>query len=290
MLSGRSSGKYQSENDDIEYNIAFPNASSDETEAVVFLLGWAGAEDRHLAKYSNIYEKQGCITIRYVHPVSKVFGHDPSDSSEHKETARKLLALLDDYDLVENPVFVHAFSNGGYFVYRFLADEFQKNEVNVVGAIFDSCPSKLEYLVATRGLLYSGVLPNMFVSILCIFVFTFLYMWVKLKILLGLTDGPLMYEAMQDSPFHSWPHLFLYSSADVIVPLRHIEDMALAREKAGATLVVKHNFETSPHVLHLKQYPELYTEKCLSFVEECLHIYDGEEMPLEDGEIPDSNL
>uniref|UniRef100_H2Z7C5 Transmembrane protein 53 n=1 Tax=Ciona savignyi TaxID=51511 RepID=H2Z7C5_CIOSA len=290
MLSGRSSGKYQSDSDDIEYNIAFPNASSDETEAVVFLLGWAGAQDKHLTKYSSVYEKQGCITIRYVHPINKVFGQDPSTSKEHKEAARKLLALLDDYDLLDNPVFVHSFSNGGYFVYRFLAEEFHKNEINVVGAIFDSCPSKLEYLVGTRGLLYSGVLPNIFVSILCVLAFTVVYMFVKIKLLLGLYKEPMMYEAMRDSPFHCWPHLFLYSTADVIVPAKHIEDMAAARQKAGATLVVKHDFKSSPHVLHLKLFPELYVEKCLRFMEECLNIYDGEQMPVEEGENRETNI
>jgi len=44
-----------------------------EVEPVVFLLGWVGSKDKILAKYSSIYEKEGCITIRYIHPVQTTF-------------------------------------------------------------------------------------------------------------------------------------------------------------------------------------------------------------------------
>lgn len=37
-------------------------------DPVVYLLGWTGATDKHLAKYSEIYEKEGFITLRYITP------------------------------------------------------------------------------------------------------------------------------------------------------------------------------------------------------------------------------
>ena len=42
-------------------------------EPVIILLGWVGSKDKILAKYSAIYEKEGCITIRYIHPVQITF-------------------------------------------------------------------------------------------------------------------------------------------------------------------------------------------------------------------------
>lgn len=59
---------------DLDYNIRFPSPTSlDEEEGsedeefereikkepVVLLLGWLGCEEKHLAKYSDIYEKRG---------------------------------------------------------------------------------------------------------------------------------------------------------------------------------------------------------------------------------------
>lgn len=49
---------------------------------------------------------------------------DPNDSLEHQSVSVKLTQLLEDYDLLRNPVFVHVFSNGGFFVYQHLADVF----------------------------------------------------------------------------------------------------------------------------------------------------------------------
>ncbi len=62
-----------SEDDDLEYHITFPSpvskdiseedvppndGDSEAVEPVVILLGWGGCDDKHLAKYSAIYEKR----------------------------------------------------------------------------------------------------------------------------------------------------------------------------------------------------------------------------------------
>ena len=41
--------------EELDYNIHFP-PPSDSVEPVVILIGWAGCLERHLAKYSAIYE------------------------------------------------------------------------------------------------------------------------------------------------------------------------------------------------------------------------------------------
>ncbi|XP_076811986.1 transmembrane protein 53-like isoform X2 [Clavelina lepadiformis] len=262
--------------DDIDYNITFPSATSEEAEPVVFLLGWVGSKDKHVAKYSAIYEKEGCITVRYIHPSTTVFYTDPSHSEEHEKASVKLAQLLDDYDLTDHPVFVHVFSNGGYFLYRYLADVFHKNQVNVAGCILDSCPGKLEYLVAVKAIL-SGF-PNKLVSYVAVFAFTFYYFALVLKYSLGFGKRKLLFQAMQCSPFHSWPHLFLYSTADGIVPHQHVEEMAKSRKAAGALFVQQHNFASSLHVQHFRQFPQVYTEKCIHFLHDCLRAYDCEDI------------
>lgn len=41
----------------------FVDGANGEKEPVVFLLGWLGAEDRHLAKYCSIYNQRGFVFV-----------------------------------------------------------------------------------------------------------------------------------------------------------------------------------------------------------------------------------
>ena len=60
------------EDDDIEYDITFPSPVSipdededadgnylGQKEPVVILLGWLGCKEKHIAKYSQIYDQRG---------------------------------------------------------------------------------------------------------------------------------------------------------------------------------------------------------------------------------------
>jgi len=75
---------------------------------------------------------------------------------------------------------------------------------------------------------------------------------------------------MSTSVDHSWPHLFLYSTADLIVPHKHIEEMAKGRKQSNVAMVRLHNFESSAHVSHYKQFPEVYAEMCKQFLYDCV--------------------
>ena len=128
--------------DDLEYHITFPSPMTaqiepgsgesvaaskgfvyvdalkgefaDDAEPVVFLLGWAGSRDKHLARYSRIYEDAGCVTIRYTAPDEYIF----FDQDKVRPLARKLLDLVEEMSLENSPVLVHSFSNGGCVVYQ----------------------------------------------------------------------------------------------------------------------------------------------------------------------------
>ena len=69
-----------------------------------------------------------------------------------------------------------------------------------------------------------------------------------------------------------WPHMYLYSSADVIIPSKQVEEMAEGRLQAGVSLIVKHDFVSSPHVMHYRQFPDVYKKICIEFVHKALSI------------------
>ena len=57
---------------------------------IVLVLGWAGAIDKHVLKYAQMYEKMGCHTIR----LSPTVGLSVFKPHLHKEYAMKLLDLI----------------------------------------------------------------------------------------------------------------------------------------------------------------------------------------------------
>ncbi|KAB7495534.1 Transmembrane protein 53, partial [Armadillidium nasatum] len=109
-------------------------------EPVIFLLGWFNARDRHLAKYSSMYNKLGYITIRYTAPPMDLFDMTQSNL---KTIARKLIKLMEDTTLSHHPVFFHNFSNHGSTLYSHISEQMECSPevpLDVAGCIFDSTP------------------------------------------------------------------------------------------------------------------------------------------------------
>ena len=71
-----------------------------------------------MSKYSKIYEDLGCITIRYTAPSEYIF----FDVEKIRPLAAKLLDLIAEMSLENNPIFFHVFSNNGSTVYQYMAD------------------------------------------------------------------------------------------------------------------------------------------------------------------------
>ena len=111
----------------------------DDAEPVVFLLGWAGSRDKHLARYSKIYEDAGCVTIRYTAPDEYIF----FEQDKVRPLARKLLDLVEEMSLENSPVLVHSFSNGGCVVYQG-----RWPYASRVFSVLTSCDSQGHYRVA----------------------------------------------------------------------------------------------------------------------------------------------
>ncbi|KAJ1525490.1 hypothetical protein ONE63_010299 [Megalurothrips usitatus] len=138
MAAGGGEGRLAKDLDDIEYYLKLPTPPSsppssppsltsssvvddfvlvhnDEAKPpAVILLGWAGCQDKHLAKYGNIYSDKGCVTLRCTAPLGSLFLR----RRRMRELGRRLLDELLDLNLNEHPIFFHVFSNGGAYLYK----------------------------------------------------------------------------------------------------------------------------------------------------------------------------
>ena len=80
----------------------------------VVVLGWFGAQDKHLKKYSDLLEAAGFDTGRCIAPTSVIFG---TRASQRTYALQVLSATLTD-SAPALPIAFYLFSNGGAFVYR----------------------------------------------------------------------------------------------------------------------------------------------------------------------------
>ncbi|XP_038650160.1 transmembrane protein 53 [Scyliorhinus canicula] len=261
---------------ELEYTIVFPraNGSGFKEDPVIILFGWAGCQDKHLAKYSSIYKDQGCIALRYISPWRQIFFPGTFDRNLHY-TARKLLDLLFDIGIEEHPILFHVFSNGGCMLYRHIVEllcnktETYFNKLNVVGTIFDSAPGNRNLQGGIRAL-YTvlGSSTNVFVK--CIAIPAFI-LFVFLKVVLYPVTQFISlscYDALKVDPSR-WPQLFFYSKSDKIIPYKDIETMIKVRKLLDIQ-VQSVDFNTSQHVSHFREFPDEYSAKCIGFLKDCV--------------------
>ncbi|XP_045114707.1 transmembrane protein 53-B-like isoform X3 [Portunus trituberculatus] len=257
--------------EDEDEDFVFVNGANGDKEPVVFLLGWLGAQDQHLAKYCTIYNQRGCITIRYTSPSSYVFFRP---AVKLMPIARKLLSLLRDMSLDDHPVFFHMFSNNGSVLYYYLTQAMAEPtapHITVKGCIFDSTPAPRRIFSGVRAMY--EVTPGSVWMKLCVSLGMMLYLlgWKVLSISWTIISGKLPinppWTLVEDSSRS--PQLFLYSRADKLISFQDVELFMSERQRVGVPVVAK-CWPDSPHVQHYRVYPEEYREVVYSFLTQCL--------------------
>ncbi|GFT11771.1 transmembrane protein 53-A [Nephila pilipes] len=226
--------------DDFEYYITFPVIAEPvvNKEPVIILFGWAGCVDRYLAKYSEIYQKKGCTSIRYITSPNVV-----------------------------SP------SNGGATVYRYVSEMMRKkhpNDFKIKGCIFDSCPAKVRpsgFLRATLAMTDGSLIKRYMIAFVALIRAMILGVYsAMLSFFTGKINYYLLWNALVEEP-NICPQLFLFSKADNVCCWDTIQEFADCREKKGVDVKVV-LFEESDHVKHLVTYREEYLNHVYSFIDE----------------------
>ena len=215
-----------------------------------------------------------CITIRYTAPTHAIF----YKTGNLKVIASKLLVLLQELNLVDNPLFIHLFSNGGGLVYRYMSELVHQNSkykhIKFRGVILDSCPAHRKISVAVKALLAST--RNIFFllryTLVCFF-------GVYLAIQSMFTCALEMVGVKENTQTNYWqalladqnrcPQLFLFSKTDEIVSYYSVEEFIQHRLNLGVKV---HSicWDDSPHVQHFRHHREAYMQNCTSFLNSCL--------------------
>ena len=250
-----------------------------EPPTTVLLLGWMGAQTKHVKKYQDMYSKaDGIITMQAI--------ADPTDVMMYRHDGLLQCGLRALMTLVEKspvgPIVVHTFSNGGNFVWNLLVRLMHGQDAalpsvtteqlaclkqvqeRLVGEIFDSAPCYM-YISSGMAAIDASFSRNAAFRVLFKTAFVtsgfFGALW-------SMASGQLTAPALYWSRCKDWPtttkQLYVYSDVDALCDVAALEEHIAAMEAKGIAVTTLH-FEDSPHVLHLKKYPVEYAEACFRF-------------------------
>ncbi|CAL1291013.1 unnamed protein product [Larinioides sclopetarius] len=260
--------------DDFEFYITFPVIAEPvvSKEPVIILFGWAGCVDRYLAKYSEIYQKKGCTTIRYITSPNVVSPRCIDEKKIHN-LAGNVINLLLDMKFDKHPIFFHVFSNGGATVYRYVSELMRKkhpNDFQIKGCIFDSCPAKVRasgFVRATLAMTDGSLVKRYMIAFVALVRAMILGVYsALLSFFTGKINYYLLWNALLEEP-NICPQLFLFSKTDNVCCWDTIQEFADYRKKKGVDVKVV-LFEESEHVKHLVKYRDEYLNHVYSFIDE----------------------
>ncbi|XP_020591754.1 transmembrane protein 53 [Phalaenopsis equestris] len=270
----------------------------------VVLLGWLGAEERHLKRYADIYNARGIRSVRFVVPLWEMVGLDLGQRMEAKiaRFAEELAnwCLESEKDGRERNLFFHTFSNTGWLVYGSILQNFQsRNDVleKIKGCVVDSgAASEISPKVWAAGFCAalikkrsssviaaleqingdgaegrgdrSGMQDWKSQALEIIVMFILEKIFSIILILPDVNQRLCKIISVLSKKQPPCPQLYLYSSADRVIPASSVESF-IHEQKAMGRKVLHYNFGTSPHVDHVRSFPRIYSAKISEFLEEC---------------------
>ncbi|KAF4373449.1 hypothetical protein CsatB_026599 [Cannabis sativa] len=275
--------------------------SSAKSRTVVVLLGWLGAKQKHLKRYAEWYTSRGFHVITFTFPMSEILSYQVGGKAEkHINLLVDHLAEWLEEEHGKNLVF-HTFSNTGWLTYGAILEGFQKDDPSLLGrirgCIVDSAPVAApdpqvwasgfsaallkKNSVTTKGAIRlnesgTGVLvgtneavelkPAVTEAALMLVLEKFFEVVLNLPAVNRRLSDVL---ALLSTQQPSCPQLYIYSSADRVIPSGSVESFIEKQRRAGRE-VRACNFVSTPHVDHFRNDPKLYTSQLTQFLEDCV--------------------
>ncbi|CAB3407156.1 unnamed protein product [Caenorhabditis bovis] len=262
-------------------SLVLKEATVDEKKPVILILAWAGADQRHVDKYVDMYTNEG---FRVVSLIPRCYHYRIPNSRVGfymSPLFRAIDAKPGDFrTFAQCPIIIHSFSmNGVRGLISFWkwteAEETPALRDRIKGLILDSAPARPYGKQDAKAMVWStppiDALEKVFsektrISVLA----SFLNLRATLVIPLCATVPFLrsflsVYYYFLDKMDLPRDQLYLYSTADKMIKAKHVEKFVGKQMEKGAN-ITSINFEDSEHVQHYRAHPEKYREACLNFV------------------------
>ncbi|XP_073032089.1 uncharacterized protein [Primulina eburnea] len=279
--------------------VELSGGSSNKARTVVVLLGWLGAKQKHLKRYAEWYTSRGFHVITFTFPMSEVLSYQVGGKAEKNvELLVNHLAEWLEEEHGKNLVF-HTFSNTGWLTYGVILEKLQKKDSDLIerikGCIVDSAPVAApdpqvwasgfsaaflkKNSVSTKGSFdepNTGALAETRTSIEVKPALTEAALLLILEKFFGVVlNYPSVNRRLSDvlsllsSQQPSCPQLYIYSSADKVIPAGSVESFIEGQRRSGVE-VRACNFVSTPHVDHFRNDPKLYSSQLTQFLEDCV--------------------
>lgn len=251
------------------------------SDPVVLILGWYRSKMRHVRKYAEAVEAaarqsgRGAAVLCSVCCEHTVMAPTSAPRAQH---AKRLLDALEACELlapsattppvaatVRRPLFVMSFSNGGAFIWQEMTKALRPGDGRATlyprvataleGTTFDSAPCYLHPTTGLRAITEGQPLVARLIagSIFCL-----------VGIPVGVFRRGPFWRAMTDDSTRV-RQLFLYSTADQLCDADKVAELVEARKARGVD-ARGINFEDSPHVQHMRTYPQRYVQALADFL------------------------
>lgn len=273
------------------WHLPQPNAVdlSEKSRTVVVLLGWLGAKQKHLKKYADWYTSKGFHVITFTFPMAEVLSYQVGGKAEeHVDMLVNHLAGWLEEEHGKKLVF-HTFSNTGWLIYGAILEKFQRQDNNLMGkikgCIVDSAPVDTpdpqvwasgfsaaflkKNSIAAKGYGNADSIaakPAMSEAALLVVLEKFFDVILNLPAVNQRLSNVLV-QLKSGQP--RCPQLYIYSSADRVIPAGSVESFIEAQQKTGR-VVRSCNFKSTPHVDHFRHEPELYASQLSQFLNDCV--------------------
>ncbi|GJN39423.1 hypothetical protein PR202_gb28541 [Eleusine coracana subsp. coracana] len=272
--------------------------SPDKSQTVVVLLGWLGSRQKHLKKYADWYTSRGFHVVTFTLPMSDIVSYNLGGKAE------KNVEMLSEHlagwvrEERRKKIIFHTFSNTGWLCYGVILDNLQMQDPSAVekikACVIDSAPVAApdpqvwasgfsaalmkKHSVATKGVGSNDSRSDVLVVESNRDPKPAATEAVLLSALEKFFDVVLNYRAINrrlsdvmellSSKQPKCPQLYIYSSADRVIPARSVESFIEGQRRAGHE-VRACDFVTSPHVDHYRSNPGLYTSELTRFLKDC---------------------